>query len=349
MQHLVPDDAEAELRYTPLMTISDFLALSWSGIDAPLIEPPRFSPVIADPSFLFPEETPSGDWELFAHSAWGIHRYSSGDGLSWQDRGIVVRNAMRPFIRQIGDRFLLYYEKYAPLALPLTALPFRRRWKSTIALTTSNDLSHWSAARTLLRPDLDWMRDQALGDSVSNPCLVESGSGGSSGWWLYFSASLSWIDDCGFCEPRYIAMARGSAPGGPFSADPRPIDVPADDVPADDKIACDSSQAQLGAGSMKVLRMDDGWVGLQNRIFRDRDGRSRSAIFVMRSGDGLSWTSASREPLVAPSSGWTSSHVYACDCRFREADGTWYLYFNARDGWSIQEGRERIGLIRGHQ
>ncbi len=102
------------------MTISDFLHITWSAPGEPLIEPPRFSPVIADPSFLFPEETPSGDWELFAHSAWGIHRYSSMDGLSWRDRGIVVRNAMRPFVRRHGDEFLLYYEQYAPLALPLT-------------------------------------------------------------------------------------------------------------------------------------------------------------------------------------------------------------------------------------
>jgi hypothetical protein len=31
----------------------------------------------------------------------------------------------------------------------------------------------------------------------------------------------------------------------------------------------------------------------------------------------------------------------------READGLWYLYFNARDGWGIREGLERIGRIVG--
>jgi len=326
-----------ELLYTTPMPTSDFLNITWSAPGASLIEPPRFSPVIADPSFLFPEETPSGEWELFAHSAWGIHRYSSGDGLSWLDRGLVVRNAMRPFIRRIGGVFLLYYEQYAPLALPLTALPFKRRWKSTIALSTSTDLSRWSSPRTMLRPEMDWMRDPALGDSVSNPCLVDAGQGGAAEWRLYFSASLVWLDDCGFCEPRYIAMARGTSPNGPFNPEPAPVIDPADD----------RLPGAVGAGSMKVIRLDDGWAGLQNKIYLDSAGKSRSAIFILRSTDGLEWKPARKEPLIAPAPGWTSSHVYACDCRFRETDRTWYLYFNARDGWSIAEGKERIGRVTG--
>ena len=68
---------------------------------------------------------------------------------------------------------------------------------------------------------------------------------------------------------------------------------------------------------------------------------------VLRSEDGLGWTPAQTGALLAPGSGWTSSHVYACDCRFREKDGLWYLYFNARDGWRVSEGRERIGRIVG--
>jgi len=51
------------------MTVSDFLALRWTDVEGPLIEPHCLSPVITDPSFLFPEETPDGTWELFAHSA----------------------------------------------------------------------------------------------------------------------------------------------------------------------------------------------------------------------------------------------------------------------------------------
>jgi hypothetical protein len=159
----------------------------------------------------------------------------------------------------------------------------------------------------------------------------------SSEWRLYFSASLAWIPDCGFCEPRCVGVARGKTPAGPFEPVPRPLLDPASDpVPG-----------SLGAGSIKPFRLDDGWIALQNKIFRDSSGRSRSALFVLRSGDGLSWTEARAEPLLSPAPGWTASHVYACDARLRNADGLWYVYFNARDGWRMAEGRERIGRMIG--
>lgn len=329
------------------MTVADFLALRWSAPGEPLIGPPLLSPVIADPSFLFPEETPDGNWALFAHSAWGVHRYASGDGVTWDHLGLAVRNAMRPFVRRSGGTYYLYYELYPPLALAATALPGRRRWRSALAVSESRDLLNWSAPRRLVEPSLGWMRDAALGDAVSNPCLVPPGGdteGGAHGggdaysgepWRLYFSASLSYIEDCGFCEPRFIGVAEGPGPLGPFRPLPSPVLDPKDDP----------LPGALGAGSMKVLRLSDGYLGLQNKIYSDEGGRSRSAIFALRSVDGLAWEQARTEPLVAPGPGWTRSHVYACDCRLREADGRWYLYFNARDGWRIAEGRERIGRI----
>jgi len=345
--------------------VKDFLSLRWGTIEGPLIEPPLFSPVIADPSFLFPEETPEGDWELFAHSAWGIHRYSSSDGLAWRDLGIVARNAMRPFARRIdglagktGARaplseegpFCLYFEAYRPFALPMTALPGRRKWRSTIGFSRSADLRRWSRPEILLRPGLSWMRDPMLGESVSNPCLVREPQGVKAGreaaaaagaakaaWRLYFSASLAWVPDCGFCEPRYLGTAKGATPLGPFEAEPAPIVDPKDDP----------MPGVLGAGSMKVIALDDGWIGLQNKIYRDPAGASHSAIFILRSEDGIAWRPARPGPLLSPSPGWTSSHVYACDCRFRDEDGLWYLYFNARDGWRIKDGVERIGRIVG--
>jgi hypothetical protein len=182
-------------------------------------------------------------------------------------------------------------------------------------------------------------------------------------WRLYFSAGLAYIEDCGFNEPKYIGVAMGSGPGEPFKPLPYPLLGPGLDAFSGtgldtrvDTVA--NAGPELGAGSMKVIRLDDGWLGLQNRIYRDdaRDvghdgnhdgGASSSAIFVLRSEDGLSWRPARDQPMIAPDPGsnWRSSHVYACDCRYREADGRWYLYFNARDGWRISEGRERIGRL----
>jgi len=316
------------------MTIEAFLGLPRSESPGSLIEPPRFSPLIADPSFLFPEESPDGLWQLFAHSAWGIHRHDSPDGLSWTDRGIVVRNAMRPFVRFLDGRFLLLYERYRPLGLPLTALPLRPRWKSVIECRASDDLRRWTPPVRLLSPGPAWTVDGRWGESVSNPCLVESGGE----WRLYHSSSLVHVDDCGFEEPRYIALATRPLAAGPVGGyahrDAPVIDPAGDPLPG-----------VIGAGSLKVIPMDGLWLGLQNKIYTGSDGRSRSAIFALRSADGLSWEPARSEPLIAPSDGWRSSHVYACDCRRRGKDGPWYLYYNARDGWYKTAGRERIGRM----
>ncbi len=337
------------------MRIAEFLSIRWTEPGEPLIEPPPFSPIIADPSFLFPAETPDGDWQIFAHSAFGIHRHSSPDGLSWKHRGIAIKNAMRAFVRPLPeDGYALYYESYPPLALAATAFPIHPKWKSRIALSESRDLVAWSRGDVIISPDKNWATDEALGASVSNPCVIQA----RGEWRLYFSASLSWIEDCGFCEPLHLAMARGASPRGPFTFPPDPLSAPELREEALEpairetgaSVAEDSGTVTglLGQGSIKVVPMDDGYVGLQNKIYRDPSGRSRSAIFILRSEDGLSWLPARSEPLLAPAiSGWTSSHVYACDCRFREADGRWYLYFNARDGWRIGQGKERIGRIVG--
>jgi hypothetical protein len=322
-----------------IMKTAEFLSIHWTEPGKPLIEPPGLSPIIADPSFLFPEETPEGDWQLFAHSAFGIHRYSSADGLAWEHRGMVVKNAMRAFVRPLpeGD-YAMYYESYPPLALAATALPIRPKWKSKIAMAKSSDLASWSPGVTILTPEKDFSRDEGLGASISNPCLIQAGNE----WRLYFSASLVWIEDCGFCEPLHLAMATGASPSGPFAFPARPLPPP--DLGSRQ---AESGASVLGQGSIKVIPLEDGFIGLQNKIYRDSSGSSRSAIFLLTSKDGLAWSQASDAPLLAPREGWMSSHVYACDCRLDESRGAVYLYFNARDGWRINQGKERIGRIVG--
>lgn len=78
---------------------------------------------------------------------------------------------------------------------------------------------------------------------------------------------MVWIDDCGFCEPRYIGLARGTSPTGPFIPDPAPLMDP----------AVDAAPGVLGAGSMKILPFEDGYAGLQNKIYRTyREDRGES-------------------------------------------------------------------------
>jgi hypothetical protein len=103
-------------------------------------------------------------------------------------------------------------------------------------------------------------------------------------------------------------------------------------------------RANLGAGAIKVLRLDDGFVGLHNGIAFD--GRqSRSAISVRTSRDGLDWRYAHAAPIVAPTAGWRGRFVYACDARHDPDRGRWYLYFNGRDAAALRAGREAIGFV----
>ena len=313
-------------------TVDDFVRLRWVVTHAePVIRPPRSSPIIADPTFLPPASTPDGRWHLFAHSIWGVHAFTSTDGIAWTARGIVARHAMRPFLHVDGDGYHLFYERYPPLRLPLSWMP-GLRWRSWIARRSSTDLRRWSREVVVLRPSLAWHRN-ALGEAVGNPSVVATDAGLA----LYYSASLVRVPDCGFNEPLHIGRATAPGLGGPWVPDAAPLLSP---DPTD-------ARCNLGAGAMKVLRLANGWVGLQNGIAIDDAGRSRSAISVRRSDDGLAWRWAHPRPIVAPDTGWRARYVYACDVRRDGAGDRWLLYFNGRDRAPMRVGREAIGFVVG--
>ena len=232
----------------------------------------------------------------------------------------MTRNALRGHIIADVPGYRLSYEKtrlFMPLGLP---------WSSWIESRSSDDLQAWSAPTVLLRPTLEWHlrgRDSA----VSNPCLVPQPDGT---WWLYYSAGLTQLTDCGFPEPTYIGLATGPEADGPFDPLPDPLLGPGD------------GPASLCAGALKVLACADGWVGFQNAITWDGD-HSGSEIWVLGSSDGLAWEVLSDRPALAPTgSGWMATHVYALDVRDTPVGPR--MYFNARDGYHWTRGRERIGL-----
>jgi hypothetical protein len=317
---------------TERTTVDAFVRLAWRVTHpAPVIVPPLGSPIVADPTFLLPAETPDGRWHLFAHSVWGVHAFTSGDGVRWTTGALVVRHAMRPFLFRDGDTYHLLYERYPRWRLPLSWMP-GLRWRSWIARRASRDLVAWSPEVVVLPATLEWHRN-ALGEAVGNPCLVATDGGVT----LYYSASLVRVPDCGFNEPLHIARATAPGLDGPWRLDPSPLVSP---DPRD-------ARCNLGAGAMKVLRLADGWVGLHNGIALDpASGRSRSAISVRRSDDGVAWRYAHDEPIVAPTTGWRRRFVYACDAR-RESSGRWFLYFNGRDHAAMRRGREAIGFVVG--
>lgn len=281
------------------------------------------SPIIADPTFLPPDQTPEGDWRLWAHSLVGLHAYRSDDGFGWRRCGTVTRNALRAqILREAEGQFRLSYEK-TKLFLPLG-----RKWSSWIESRTSTDLLRWSDPDIVLRPSLSWHHDERRGEAVSNPCLVPV----DGHWRLYYSAGLTLVPDCGFAEPTYIGVAEGSTAAGPFTSLPEPLLAPAD------------GPADLACGAIKVMRVADGWVGFQNAISWDAETEaSSSAIWVLGSTDGLSWRALSDTPAVAPGGPhWRATHVYALDVRDTPVGPR--MYFNARDAAHWTKGRERIGV-----
>lgn len=316
------------------MKIEEMQAIRWRDYSENyLIDHPLLSPVLADPTFVFPADSPDGRWHLFAHSVWGIQHYVSNNGINWTCKGIAVANAMRPFLYFEGGIYYLLYERYRPLSLVLSWIK-GRKWHSEIAMSWSADLRRWTKPVTLIKPEMNWHRAEG-NESVSNPCLVKQ----NGIYYLYYSASLVYIKDCGFNEPDCIGLAKGKSITGTYELLREPVI----------RVNQEDPWCNLSCGSIKVLKCDDGFAGFENGIYWNSEKQqSGSAIIVLKSADGLYWERLIQEPVLKPSSGWRRSHVYACDVRFHEKDRTWYMYYNARNGWTISEGQERIGLLLGN-
>ncbi len=288
--------------------------VSWKDCHSnPLIAPIFPTPIIADPTFLPPDKTPDRKWHLFAHSLMGIHHYVSVDGLKWKRRReLIVPRSMRPFLFVEGGTYYLFYEKF------LSYFP----QKSRIEVRQSKDLHYWSAPTIVLSPSLSWHRR-----TCGNPCVIKDGNE----YRLYYSAALVFLKDCKFSEPEFIGMASAKNILGHYNSRPDPIIEP-------DK---SDDYRNHGAGSIKVVRTKKQYVGFHNGIYIDGNGKSRSAIRLLESKDGITWSGFDREPFLKPEgSGWKRAFVYACDVR--QFGDKLYLYYNARNGWLW--GKECIGM-----
>lgn len=317
------------------MKIKDFLHLTFKEYEGnPIIAPPFPSPIIADPTFVPPNESPDGKWHLFAHSLMGIHHFVSDDGINYTRMSKhTIGNAMRAFLYYEDNTYYLYYEKIKPYILWYSWLP--HTWYSYIAVRCSHDLYSWSDEQIILKPSLPW-HSNTFGASVSNPCLVKT----KQSYFLYYSAALTHIQDCGFNEPLYIGLAQSSNPTGPFQSLDNPIMEP----------SRYNRWCNIGCGSFKALKTDDGFIGLQNGIYWDYTiNQSGSAILVYSSKDGIHYTLLMKNPLLKPDikeGSYKRSHVYAFD--IKQVDKKqWYLYFNARNNWHWSKGKEHIALLIG--
>ncbi len=298
---------------------------SWEDVPQnPLIAPlpsQRWpNSLLADPTVIIPHDSPDGMWHLFAHSLKGIHHFISHDGITWDTLNgeDPLFQGMRPYIYFEAGVYYMLYERITRL-FPLT---------SCIELRFSENLLDWSQATTILEPTLDWERSDHS-TTTGNPFIMKR----DGLYWLYYSANGVYLPDCVYLEPLYIGLARSPNLFGPYLKEPSPLIGPSQDDP----------YHTLGAGSIKVLpeQWNATWVAFNNGIYQDSHGKSRSAICVLGSHDGLVWDYLCPEPVITPGdTPWKKAFVYAFDVK--KIGTRYWMYYNARDGWLF--GTERIGL-----
>ena len=293
----------------------------------PIIKNPPSSFVIADPSVLTPDVSHDGKWHLFCHTFFGVHHYISDDGISFNKVQKIAKRAMRPNINYIDGKYYLFYERTRPPVInALTLIGFK--WKSEIYCTESSDLKNWSEPYLVLGNTRDFENDEH-GSALSNPFLLNINGVNR----LYYSCGQTFKKDCGVCEPRHITFAESKEISKHYTARTAPIISPDKNIP----------WLNLCSGCLKVYRLMDCYIGLQNGIF-EKDGKSHSAIMLLKSDDGekFEFVRSFLTPQKCGKSNWMAQYVYACCLTYYE--GKLRLYFNARNVANNLTGRESIGV-----
>lgn len=293
----------------------------------PLMKPWGGSWVVADPSLLTPETSHDGKWHMFFHTTFGVYHTESTDGLDFAKPVKITNRAMRPNINLIDGRYYLFFERTRPLIMNALNVVNIAKWNSEIAVVESTDLKSWTSPRPVIRNTREYERSDR-GTSISNPYLLQENGVNR----LYYSCGLTYIKDCGFCEPTYISYAESKRITDGYLSAEKPIISPDKTDP----------YLNLCSGCLKVYRMSDGYIGIQNGLY-EKDGKSHSAIILLTSADGLNFKFAKTliEPQVVDGSDWMKQFVYASHL-VRYGD-ILRIYFNARDVANPILGRECIG------
>ena len=310
------------------LTFEQFNNLEFSLYENnPVIKNPANSFVVADPSVLTPENSHDVRWHLFAHTFFGVYHYVSDNGISFSKIKRVLPRAMRPNINYIDGRYYLFYEHTQTLVKnALTVVG--GKWKSEIYVTESSDLEKWSAPKLVLGSTRQFECD-GNGQALSNPYLVKT----ENGYRLYYSCGQTFIKDCGFCEPTHISFAESDKISSGYYARVNPVISP-------DK---ETEYLNLCSGCIKVYKLADCFIGLQNGIF-EKDGKSHSAIMLLKSQDGVNFEFVRPflEPQMCGDNNWMAQFVYAS--HLVKYGNNLIMYFNARNTADMIHGRESIGM-----
>ncbi len=296
----------------------------------PVLKPFDGSVLVADPSLLTPENSHDGKYHLFFHTNLGVYHFTSEDGIGFKKVQKVVKNAMRPNINRIGGKYCLFYEKTRSLFANALNLVNITKWKSEIYVTESTDLLSWSTPKKVIGNTREYEQSER-GMSISNPFLLQDEGINR----LYYSCGLTFIKDCGFCEPTHISYAESGSITDNYVSAEKPIISPDKTDP----------YLNLCSGCLKVYKLKDGYIGVQNGIY-EKDGKSHSSIILLTSQDGLNFSF--EKVLVEPSdddnNSWMKQFVYAS--HLVKCGNTMRLYFNARDTSNMIKGRECIGYAQ---
>lgn len=311
------------------LTLNEILNLDFSLREEPILRPFDKSFVVADPSLLVPENAIDKKWHMFFHTHFGVYHFISEDGINFSKVAKLVKCAMRPNINYINGTYYLFFEKTRPLIFNLLNFLHLAKWESSIYLITSKDLINWSEEKEVIKQSKDYEKIEKNGYSISNPYLIEK----DGKFRLYYSCGLTYIEDCKFCEPTYISYAESEKVDGGYKSLDKPIIFPDKSNP----------YLNLCSGCLKVYKIKDGYIGIQNGIY-EKDKKSHSAIILFSSKDGISFKF--EKVLLEPKESsplFMRQFVYAS--HLVKSGNTIRLYFNARDYSNPIKGRECISFL----
>lgn len=312
------------------LTVNQIINADFRINSKPILKPFHGSFVVADPSLLTPETAHDRKWHMFFHTTFGVFHFESDNGIDFKKVQKITGRAMRPNINCIDGKYYLFFERTRPLFFNALNVINAVQWKSEIYVTESNDLKSWTEPKPVITNTRDYEKSER-GMAISNPFLLRENGINR----LYYSCGMTFIKDCGFCEPTHISYAESKNIADGYVSAEKPLISPDRNNP----------YLNLCSGCLKVYKFSDGYIGIQNGLY-EKDGKSHSAIILLTSPDGLNFEFCKIlvEPHTVEGNDWMKQFVYASHLvRYKN---TLRLYFNARDTSDMLRGRECIGFAQ---